>query len=227
MTLSYEYLGFVFTPSGEISTGLNDLRDRALKGFMKIKSDLGLSFNQDIHVTLSLIDFLIKPILLYSSDFWGGLKLPRNNPIENLHMMMLKQLLGVQKQTTNIGVLLELGRTPLNLSAIKFTVKNWERIRIGKGNELLLGSYRDGEFSWDANIKLILESNGMQNLYNSEPSGEYPFLYKKIFQKLDNDFHQASFETIRGDRSKLKTYSLLRHQQGLKRISLKLKVYPG
>ena len=125
MVRSYKYLGFVFTPSGEISTGLNDLRDRALKGFMKIKSDLGLSFNQDIHVTLSLIDFLIKPILLYSSDFWGGLKLPRNNPIENLHMMMLKQLLGVQKQTTNIGVLLELGRTPLNLSAIKFTVKNW------------------------------------------------------------------------------------------------------
>ena len=109
--------------------------------------------------------------------------------MKNLHMMMLKQLLGVQKQTTNIGVLLELGRTPLNLSAIKFTVKNWERIRIGKGNELLLGSYRDGEFSWDANIKLILESNGMQNLYNSEPSGEYPFLYKKIFQKLDDDFH--------------------------------------
>ena len=217
MVRSYKYLGFVFTPSGEISTGLNDLRDRALKGFMKIKSDLGLSFNQDIHVTLSLIDFLIKPILLYSSDFWGGLKLPRNNPIENLHMMMLKQLLGVQKQTTNIGVLLELGRTPLNLSAIKFTVKNWERIRIGKGNELLLGSYRDGEFSWDANIKLILESNGMQNLYNSEPSGEYPFLYKKIFQKLDNDFHQASFETIRGDRSKLKTYSLFKTSTGLER----------
>ena len=59
MVRSYKYLGFVFTPSGEISTGLNDLTDRALKGFMKFKNDLGLPFNQDIHVTMSLIDFLI------------------------------------------------------------------------------------------------------------------------------------------------------------------------
>ena len=97
-----------------------------------MRNDLVASFNQDMHVTLSLIDFLIKPILLYCSDFWGALKPPKNNPIENLHMMMLKQLLGVQKQTSNIGVLIELGRTPLKSSATKFAVKNWERIRILK-----------------------------------------------------------------------------------------------
>ena len=96
-----------------------------LRGFMKIKNDLGQSLNQDIRVTLCLIDFLIKPILLY--------------PLQNIHVM-LKQLLGVQKLTTNIGVLLELGRAQLNLSATKFGVKNWERIRIGKGDDLLFGS---------------------------------------------------------------------------------------
>ena len=78
-----------------------------------MKNDLGLSSNQDMCMTLTLIDALIKPILFYASDSWGNLKLPWNNPIENLHMMMLKQLLGVQKQTSNIGTLLELGRTPL------------------------------------------------------------------------------------------------------------------
>ena len=124
MVRSYKYLGFVITPSGEISTGLKDLRDRAFKGFMKMKNDLGLSFNQDVRMTLTLINSLIKPILLYASDFWGSLKLPQNNPIENLHMMMLKQLLGVQKQTSNTGTLLELGRTPLKLSAIKSAIKN-------------------------------------------------------------------------------------------------------
>ena len=49
---------------------------------------------------------MIKPILLYASDFWGCLKLPKNNPIENLQMMVCIQILGVQKQTTNIDVLL-------------------------------------------------------------------------------------------------------------------------
>ena len=37
MVREYKYLGFIVTPSGEISTGLNDLRDRAFKAFMKVK----------------------------------------------------------------------------------------------------------------------------------------------------------------------------------------------
>lgn len=65
--------------------------------------------------TITLVDAMIKPILLYNSDFWGYMKLPKHNPIENLHMMICKQLLGVHKNTTNIGVLLELGRLPLSL----------------------------------------------------------------------------------------------------------------
>ena len=119
---SYKYLGFLITPSGEIHTGLKDLRDRAMKAYMKIKHDMGVSFNQNIPTTLSLIDALVKLIFLYCADFWGCLKLPKNNPFENLHMMMCKHLLGVQKQTTNLGVLLELGRIPLHLFASKFAI---------------------------------------------------------------------------------------------------------
>ena len=118
----------MITPSGELSTGLKDLRDRAFKAYMKIKSDMGTSFNQEISTTLTLIDALVRPILLYAGDFWGCMKLPKNNPIENLHMMMCKQLLGVQKQTTNIGVLLELGRVPCVFEILsKELGKNQER----------------------------------------------------------------------------------------------------
>ena len=67
---SYKYLGFLLTPSGEISSGLNDLRDRALKAFMKLKNNLGTAFNQDILTTFTLINATIKPILLYNSDIW-------------------------------------------------------------------------------------------------------------------------------------------------------------
>ena len=61
---TYKYLGFLITPSGEISSGLKDLRNRALKAFMMLKQDLGTAFNQDVLTTLSLVDALIKPILL-------------------------------------------------------------------------------------------------------------------------------------------------------------------
>ena len=96
-----------------------------------MKKDLGPSFNWDILSTMTLIDSLIKPFMLYASDFWGCLNLPKNYPIENLHMMMCKQVFGVQKQITNIGVLLELERIPLGIWALNFAVKNWERIRLG------------------------------------------------------------------------------------------------
>ena len=52
---SYRYLGFVITPSGEISTGLNDLHDRAIRAYMKIRNDMGAPFNQHVVTTSTLM----------------------------------------------------------------------------------------------------------------------------------------------------------------------------
>ena len=223
MVRQYKYLGFVITPSGEITTGLNDLRDRAYKAFMKIKNDLGVSFNQDIHIILHLIDSLVKPILLYASDFWGCLKLPDNNPIENLHMMMCKHVLGVQKQTTNVGVLLEIGRIPLSIWAAKFSVKNWERIRLGEGNEILINTYKEGNFCWDSSIKSLLETNGMLNFYIDNGITEYPFVFKKLYQRLNDNFHESSFGMIRENSSKLRTYALFKTEPGIEKYLTDIK----
>ena len=54
--------------------------------------------------------------------------------IENLHMMICKQILGIQKQTTNVGVLLEMGRIPLSIWAAKFSVKTGRLSRLGEEN---------------------------------------------------------------------------------------------
>ena len=104
-TREYKYLGFMVTPSGEINTGLQDLKDRALKAFMELKNKMGINFRKHPLVTIKLFKSLVEPILLYASDFWGILKLPRNNPIENLYMIMWKKFLAVQIQNTNVEVL--------------------------------------------------------------------------------------------------------------------------
>ena len=109
-TNSYKYLGVVATTSGG---GLIDLIIRALRAYFKLKSNMGQYFKLDPEVTLKLFDTLIKPILLYVSDFSGCLKMPSNNPMENTHRRFCKDLLGVQRQTSNIGVLLDLGRIPI------------------------------------------------------------------------------------------------------------------
>ena len=89
--------------------GLEDLRVRSLKALIKIRKALGSQFNADVWNTTHIFNYMVRPILLYCSDFWGCLKPPSNNPIERFHLSFCKQLLGVRKQTNTVGVLLELG----------------------------------------------------------------------------------------------------------------------
>ena len=62
---------------------------------------------------------LVEPILLYTRDFWGIVKLLQNNQMENLHLSFCKQLLVVQKQQ----VLLELGKVPLTIFVQQYAIK--------------------------------------------------------------------------------------------------------
>ena len=215
---SYKYLGLVITPSGELGTGMKDLRDRAFRAFMKIKGDLGSSFSKNVPLCLSLFDTLIKPILLYACDFWGCLKIKKSNPIENFYMRILKQILGVQKQTTNIGVLLELGKFPLAIEAKRLCIKNWERIKAGKANALVVAVHKDSikeNLPWISSIKHTLETNGFLSLYQGDFSSKLPFVFKKVHQRLVDNFHQESFESMKGERSKLRTYALFKKEIGL------------
>ena len=136
----YKYLGFLVTPSGEVRSGLEDLRKRGLKALMKMKNTLGTLFKHNIHNSIHLYNYLVKPILTYCSDFWGSIQ-PKNNPIEKIQLMFCKHLLGVRKQTCTEGVLQELGMTPIRNCAIKSVVKNWERIEKGDANMLLSSSH--------------------------------------------------------------------------------------
>ena len=215
-TREYKYLGFKITPSGEINSGLIDLKDRALKAFMKMKTKLGPRFRKFPLITIKLFDTLIKPILLYASDFWGILKLPKNNPFETLFYSFCKQLLGVQKQTTNIGVLLELGLVPLKLYARKNALKNWNRIaKLKKANSITTLSYFNAlvqELSWSMHTKLNLSRIGMMEIFITDKQD--PNCHVKFFQRLKDIFYQETFAEIKEPNSKLRTYKHLKTEIG-------------
>ena len=59
----YKYLGFLVTPSGEVTTGIQDLKSRALFAFTQLRKRLGDSFQNDVNITIYLFDTLVKPIL--------------------------------------------------------------------------------------------------------------------------------------------------------------------
>ena len=211
-TNTYKYLGFIFTPSGEINSGLKDLKDRATRAFQKLRHKMGIYFRLHPLTTISLFDSLVKPILLYSSDFWACLKLPKNNPIDNMHMTFCKALLGVQKQTSNIGTLLELGAVPIMFFGIKNCLKNWYRIhKKGEANSLLLKVHQMATqhgLPWQILTKHTLDSIGI------ESEGDIENIQKDVFEKLKEKFHRESFAEINSDQSKLRTYAKLKSEAG-------------
>ena len=212
-TKSYKYLGFVLTPSGGIISGLKDLRDRAQRAYYKLKHKLGLHFRLYPSTTISLFESLIKPILLYSSDFWGCLKMPKNNPLEIMYMKFCKELLGVQKQTSNTGVLLELGAVPLMFYGVKNCLKNWHRIhKKSEANSVVLKIHQmasELNLPWPSMNKNILDSVGIS------PESEINNIHRVAFEKLKENFHQQSFDEISSEHSKLRTYAKLKTVTGL------------
>ena len=209
MTREYKYLGFLMTPSFSIPRALADLRDRSLKAYYALKSKLGKLFRADIGITLHLFNSCIKPILLYASDFWGCLKLPKPNPIETMYLKFCKDLLGVQIRTINTGVLLELGQIPLCIYGKKNCTKNWDRIcREGNANELLLKScLNDLEGDWKFSVKKYLSDLDFTFPVIPDPDEQAPCV--QVYNRECGMFQETASEELENS-SKLKTLSILK-----------------
>ena len=184
---------------------------------------MGIHFRENVRMSFYLFDMLIKPIILYCSDFWGILRIVKKDPsellrkdsiIELVHMKFLKQLLGVQPQTSRIGVLLETGRVPLMAFALKNCIKNWNRIANLKNcNPLTYSSFsniKEMELKWNENIKLYLDNIGLRCILignKKEPEN-------RVFQRNIDIFHQKAFAEISNESSKLRTYGLIKSELG-------------
>ena len=153
------------------------------------------------------------------ADLWGCLKMPKHDPIDTVQVNFLKQLLGVQTQTTNIGVFLETGEIPLSKHAKKLCIKNWARIRRNKGNNLIQISLENSEnekLPWFEKIREELFSVGLGNLFMSakDTTNHIEQIY---FQRKSDIFHQTAFGKIRENKSKLRTYSLFKTEIGFEK----------
>ena len=156
---------------------------------------MGSHFRKYPLITIKLFQTLVQPILLYGSDFWGTLKLPRNNPIEIFHMKFSKELSGVATQTTNSGVLLELGQMSISLLGKKQAFKNWSRIsNENKCNNLVKISYNvSSNLTWQRQIKNTLSSIGMLDKFlNNKDNLTHAAAYKRMC----DIFHQITLHDI-------------------------------
>ena len=217
---SIRYLGFVITSNGSVNEGLVDLRNRAKNAYYKLRRDLGSAFKKNVSLALQLFDILIKPIMLYASDFWGMNKLNtfQKNPCEKVHTDMCKQILGVSSSTSNTACLLELGRVPISLQGRKNSLNNWLRIK-GKQscNKLVLASCNmavDEELTWASEINISLQDIGMNLTWNHPdlfpPKGSTS---KNFYNYMSCDFYDHAYRKMKSS-TKYKLFHEIKNKYG-------------
>ena len=67
---NFNYLGIIFTRTGNFSLTKKHLADKALKAMYEVLK-MGRMYKLSIKCLLDLFDKMIKPILLYGCEVWG------------------------------------------------------------------------------------------------------------------------------------------------------------
>ena len=127
--------------------------------------------------------------------------------------MFCSHLLVVQKQTTNIAVLLELDQIPINLNARKWPLKLGKNLFENNANKLVVNSYESAieeNRNWQHLIQNKLTEIGMMNSFE-----EGREIHVKTFSRMRDSFHQEAFAAMNQESSNLRTYKLLKVEIGL------------
>ena len=175
----------------------------------------------------------IKPIILYACEAWADSikhlkteKLLRKNKLETFQVSIFKQILGVSRKTTNISILLELGRYPLNINIQYQAIKYYLRFPTVNKNRLLYEAYENDkklnstgeQNTFITYIINILNNLGLSYIWRNQQSG-IEELHKtkknKIPAILTDIFSQSILDHIHNtDSGKLKFVSTVKEIYG-------------
>ena len=200
---SYQYLGISLRPSGSMQFAVSELFDKASRAWFAISNVLHKHKRLPINRAFQLFDSLIRPIALFSSEFWLPIILAKKNLVskvsllkawENLHFEVLNQklcriLLSVHKRCSRLAALGELGRYPSFIPALKNCLKyEWMISRNDNGSliskavrEMASKPYLDTWYTRVQDIKAVL---GITQLHGCNDSVGLQ-LNKKLYSLFD------------------------------------------
>ena len=220
----YKYLGIIFYFNGNLKHAADDLYNKGLKAFFSLRRKFSNFSELPFNISMKLFDALIKPIITYGSEVWiSDYKINLSNidqlPTEKLQHKMLKQVLGVNRYTSNLAVRLECCRSPIILFCISMMYNYFIRIRDMPNNRILHSAFitdqelfKDKSKSWFSNLAMI---NKLLNIDNEEP-----IAYNSFVQLLKDYFvnqTECQLNKIRNDviDSKLMLFSNVLDMQSI------------
>ena len=225
----YKYLGTLFTTSGSFTKSTEDLYNRGLKAFFKLKRQLSQG-NIKSSLYTHLFDTMVKPVLLYTSEIWGPLAITQRKlstltnfsielaydklHIEKIQNLLCRTVLGVNAKATKMALYSETGRYPLYIDAIINTVKYLNRLEAGNCSNVLREAFecnKDLATSnipcWYNNTQRILQILGIPIL-DGETLSTSKLKYALI-QRFDKYWFECAFKQNKPSSQggkKLRTY---------------------
>ena len=148
----YKYLGTIITDTGNFRLNKTNLKRKGIRAsYIIIKNVERLSKPS---TAINLFEKMLEPILLYNCEIseaylpkkWDLKKFQANiwevgKEVNQVTLGFIRQLLGVNKKSTNIAVLAEIGKYPICIKIFGRIIKYWARISTSK-NQLLAESYK-------------------------------------------------------------------------------------
>ena len=241
----FKYLGITihkknctFTPT------LKYLRLKSTRAFYALKSKVNI-YNLPLKIALKLLDSIIKPILLYCSEVWEPFlnqdqeKWDKENVIEKAYLQFLKQLLGVNRSTTNAMIRGELDRHCLQEEILRRNI-NYTRYLNQKNNNWYVKQAYTYELSRDPTCITIFSSinrhtsdihelygsflpykNPYQNLYDISDLKLRRLTYQLFHNKWQKTLEESpKADTYRKIKAGMKYEAYLNHTNRKERVSM-------
>ncbi len=221
----YKYLGTIISNTGNFNLNETNLKKKGLRAsYLLTKSLNGAKPSSAIKI----FEKIIEPILLYNCEIalaylpktWDCSKFgidiwDHGKEINKVTMSFLRQLLGVHKKTSNIGIMSETGKHPIMMKAYTQIFKYWLRLK-NTENKLLkealkinIEDHTKGKKSWLKIIEFLKKVTGADYTGNILKDTQNFKLRIKAF--FDVSWEAEAFLK---DRSKLDFYFSLKKTFG-------------
>jgi hypothetical protein len=202
----YQYLGLKLRPSGSMTMAVQELHDKASRAWFGISNVVYTNKRMEVDKIFSLFDSLVTPVALYGCEFWLPLILQKkcfnskqnllnfweDLPCEKINQKCARMTLSVNRKTSRMAVLGELGRYPLFIKALSQCI-NYKMSLLGpnKPSSLVTCAVREMQTMASSGVDCWLTRvNKVQTLLNISDR----FTFKKSSGKITTSTLKSQFD---------------------------------
>ena len=200
----YKYLGTIIDRNGSFDANIKYLKAKGLRARYLVTKTIGSDGKPS--TIIKIFEKMVEPILMYNCEI-GLVKMPKNTTWEKFEKNMwtyssdidkvtyglLRQTLGLQKKTTRLGMLAEVGKHPLCMRMYIQIMKYYVRL-ISTNSKLLKNALleatkrqQEGKYSWLKQIYFLRKATKLDNKFElvKEPMTFVSKFKKNIYQKFE------------------------------------------